>query len=93
MKYLLLIAIVLAVLFIARAARQRVADKPPPRAPDPATEDEPMLLACAQCGTHLPRGESLPGRGGHGLTRPSFVRDRYERYLAWYATYLRATTP
>ena len=64
MKYLLLIVIVLAVLFIARAARQRVADKPPPRAPDPATEDEPMLLACAQCGTHLPRGESLPGRGG-----------------------------
>lgn len=64
MKYLLLIVIVLAVLFIARAARQRVANKPPPRAPDPATEDEPMLLACAQCGTHLPRGESLPGRGG-----------------------------
>ena len=29
----------------------------------------------------------------HGLTRPSFVRDRYERYLAWYATYLRAATP
>jgi dipeptidyl aminopeptidase/acylaminoacyl peptidase len=24
----------------------------------------------------------------HGLTRPSFVRDRYERYLAWYAKYL-----
>ena len=64
MKYLLLIVIVLAVLFIARAGRQRVANKPPPRAPDPATEDEPMLLACAQCGTHLPRGESLPGRGG-----------------------------
>ena len=64
MKYLLLIAIVLAVLFIARAARQRVANKPPPRAPDAAAEDEPMLLACAQCGTHLPRGESLPGRGG-----------------------------
>ncbi len=29
----------------------------------------------------------------HGITRPSFVRDRYERYLAWYATYLRSTTP
>jgi dipeptidyl aminopeptidase/acylaminoacyl peptidase len=24
----------------------------------------------------------------HGLTRPSFVRDRYERYLAWYAGHL-----
>jgi len=29
----------------------------------------------------------------HGITRPSFVRDRYERYLGWYDTYLRPTTP
>jgi dipeptidyl aminopeptidase/acylaminoacyl peptidase len=25
----------------------------------------------------------------HGIQRPSFVRDRYERYLAWYAKYLK----
>ena len=25
----------------------------------------------------------------HGLTRPSFVRDRYQRYLDWYAKYLK----
>ncbi|MDQ2711233.1 MAG: S9 family peptidase [Acidobacteriota bacterium] len=25
----------------------------------------------------------------HGFTRPSFVRDRYERYLAWYDKYLQ----
>ncbi|WP_309662864.1 S9 family peptidase [Sphingomonas sp.] len=25
----------------------------------------------------------------HGIKRPSFVRDRYERYLAWYAKYLK----
>jgi len=24
----------------------------------------------------------------HGFTRPSFIRDRYQRYLAWYAKYL-----
>src|SRR5262249_8332819 len=24
----------------------------------------------------------------HGITRPSYVRDRYERYLAWYDKYL-----
>ena len=24
----------------------------------------------------------------HGITRPSYVRDRYERYLAWYGKYL-----
>ncbi|HYA48907.1 MAG TPA: S9 family peptidase [Burkholderiales bacterium] len=27
----------------------------------------------------------------HGLTTPSYVRDRYERYLAWYDRYLKAT--
>jgi dipeptidyl aminopeptidase/acylaminoacyl peptidase len=25
----------------------------------------------------------------HGITRPSYVRDRYERYLAWYNKYLK----
>jgi len=27
----------------------------------------------------------------HGLTRPSYIRDRYERYLAWYEKYLKHT--
>ena len=25
----------------------------------------------------------------HEITRPSYVRDRYERYLGWYAKYLK----
>ena len=29
----------------------------------------------------------------HGFTRPSFIRDRYERWLAWYDKYLKPTTP
>jgi dipeptidyl aminopeptidase/acylaminoacyl peptidase len=31
----------------------------------------------------------------HGFTRPSFIRDRYERYFAWYDRYLmpKAATP
>ncbi len=28
----------------------------------------------------------------HGIARPSFVRDRYERYLAWYDKYLKKTS-
>ncbi|HMC65829.1 MAG TPA: S9 family peptidase [Gemmataceae bacterium] len=28
----------------------------------------------------------------HGITRPSYVRDRLERYLAWYDKYLKKTT-
>ena len=29
----------------------------------------------------------------HGISRPSFIRDRYERYLAWYGTHLSGVTP
>lgn len=29
----------------------------------------------------------------HGIQRPSYVRDRYERYLAWYDKYLKKTAP
>jgi dipeptidyl aminopeptidase/acylaminoacyl peptidase len=32
-----------------------------------------------------------PGQN-HGLTRVSFLRDRYERYLAWYGKYLKSGT-
>jgi uncharacterized protein len=63
MKYLLLIVIVLAVLFVARAGSRRSIHKAPQRPPERPDGTEPML-ACAHCGIHLPRGESLPGRGG-----------------------------
>jgi dipeptidyl aminopeptidase/acylaminoacyl peptidase len=29
----------------------------------------------------------------HGIQRPSYVRDRYERYLAWYDKYIKGKTP
>ncbi|MBY0488485.1 MAG: S9 family peptidase [Gemmatimonadaceae bacterium] len=29
----------------------------------------------------------------HGISRPSFVKDRYERYLGWYKQYLMGVTP
>ncbi|HEV3200207.1 MAG TPA: S9 family peptidase [Bryobacteraceae bacterium] len=29
----------------------------------------------------------------HGIQRPSYVRDRYERYLAWYDKYLKKAPP
>ena len=59
MKFLLLIGIALLVLWVLRGKRPQV---PPARPPEPAAK-EPML-ACAQCGLHLPQGEALPGRGG-----------------------------
>ena len=33
-----------------------------------------------------------PGQS-HGLTKPSYILDRYQRYLAWYAKYLPAAHP
>jgi dipeptidyl aminopeptidase/acylaminoacyl peptidase len=29
----------------------------------------------------------------HGITRPSYVKDRYERYLAWYDKYVKKAIP
>ena len=29
----------------------------------------------------------------HGITRPSYVRDRYERYLAWYEKHINGKKP
>jgi dipeptidyl aminopeptidase/acylaminoacyl peptidase len=29
----------------------------------------------------------------HGFTRPSYIKDRYERWLAWYDKYLKAAAP
>lgn len=42
---------------------ERAPAPPPPAAPPPAHELEAMV-SCAECGTHLPAGEALPGRGG-----------------------------
>lgn len=63
MKYLILILIIVAVLWLMRASRRRVPPPAPGPAADKSTQHEPML-ACAHCGLHLPRGEALPGRGG-----------------------------
>lgn len=63
MKFVLLAAIVLLLVWLARRGATRV--PPPPAAPAPAREAKPQdMVACAQCGVHLPRGEALPGRGG-----------------------------
>jgi uncharacterized protein len=61
MKLVLIVVAVVALLWLLRGVRRRVA---PPPAATPASSAPQEMVACAQCGVHLPRGESLPGRGG-----------------------------
>ena len=60
MKYLLVVAVVLLVLGLARA-RRRMDSKPARPASatgKPAAEE---MVRCAHCGVHLPRREALAG--------------------------------
>ncbi len=77
MKYLLLVAVVLLVLGLARA-RRRVDSRPArpaAAAGKPAAEE---MVRCAHCGVHLPRREALAGAApglycseAHRLAGPS----------------------
>ena len=66
MKYLLVLAVVLAAFYIWRGnRRERMHDAarqaPPPR----GTPGTPEAMArCAQCGTHLPTSDAVAGRRG-----------------------------
>lgn len=61
MKFIVLVVVVLAVLWLARSLRRHTRPDDAPGAPPPARE---AMIACSQCGVHLPRSEALPGRGG-----------------------------
>jgi uncharacterized protein len=61
MKIIVFVLAVLALLWLLRSSRRK---EPPPvtKAPAPAAVQD--IVACPQCGVHLPRNEALPGRGG-----------------------------
>ena len=62
MKILLFLLAVFVLLWLLRRGMSR---RPPSRPPEPREAPPPQpMLACAQCGVHLPRDEALPGRGG-----------------------------
>jgi len=61
MKILIfLVAVVLLLWLLKKTMRRR----PPPPSPRSDGATPKPMLACAQCGVHLPRDEALPGRGG-----------------------------
>jgi uncharacterized protein len=60
MKIALFLLAVLVLLWLLRGSVARRGSPPSGRPPGrPKT-----IVACAQCGVHLPRDEALPGRGG-----------------------------
>ena len=64
MKYLLLLAIVLLVVWLWRGSRtQDRADAAPPPRPDPRVAQQEMI-ECPVCAVHLPRSDALPGPDG-----------------------------
>ena len=64
MKILLfLVAVVLLLWLLRKSSTRRAGAKKAPPSADASGAPQPML-ACAQCGVHLPRDEALPGRCG-----------------------------
>lgn len=62
MKYLLLLAIVLAVIWFLRSHRRD--DSPGKDAPRPTSPGQPQdMVQCQVCSVHLPRTDALPGPG------------------------------
>ncbi|HUP10068.1 MAG TPA: PP0621 family protein [Caldimonas sp.] len=59
MKLLVFLLAVLALVWLLRGSVRRMRAPAPPPPPLPQT-----MVACAQCGVHLPASDALPGRGG-----------------------------
>lgn len=64
MKYILLLAVVLGTVWLMRSLRKPKLPSQPEAKPPAAPAAPEDMVRCAQCGVHLPRSESLPGRGG-----------------------------
>ncbi len=60
MKYLVLILVVVAVLWLLHGKRRA----PPPRRERPQLPPAEEMVSCAHCDLHLPRGEAVRGRDG-----------------------------
>jgi uncharacterized protein len=61
MKYLVLIAVIFAVLWFTRTNRRVDSSQPNRRAAPPPPQD---MVECPVCHVHLPRADALPGPAG-----------------------------
>ena len=62
MKIVLFLIAVVVLLWLLKSGSSRRVPRQASRGPAPVATQ--AMLACAQCGVHLPRDEVLPGRGG-----------------------------
>lgn len=63
MKYLLILAIVLIVLWLWRSSRKAQTRDPGAPHADASAQQQDMVQ-CPVCSVHLPRSDALPGPGG-----------------------------
>ena len=63
MKILLFLVAVFVLLWLLKGGISRRSGGNVPPMPPRAGEPQP-IVACAQCGVHLPSNEALPGKGG-----------------------------
>jgi uncharacterized protein len=63
MKYLLVLAVVMAVVWYLRNNRPAVDESTAPGKPRPLPPPQDMVR-CPICSVHLPRSDALPGRDG-----------------------------
>ncbi|MEO6362204.1 MAG: PP0621 family protein [Caldimonas sp.] len=78
MKFVLFILAVLVLLWLVRGAVARRGGGGKRPVPPPAASPQ-AIVACAQCGVHLPRDEALPGQGGvfcGAAHRAAFEKER-----------------
>jgi uncharacterized protein len=66
MKYLLVLAVVMVAFWIWRNNRlgERSTPPPPPPPGSKALRPPTPMVACLDCGTHLPEAEAVQGRQG-----------------------------
>jgi uncharacterized protein len=62
MKYLLLLALVLIVVWFVRSSRRRESADTRPGGSSPAQPQD--MVQCAFCSVHMPRTDALPGPDG-----------------------------
>jgi uncharacterized protein len=62
MKYLVLVLVILAVVWLLRAGRRR--DQPPAAAKPESLAQPQDMVRCPVCSVHLPRSDALAGPDG-----------------------------